>query len=186
MKSAETNSNAHDQQLNADTQTGQDLSAFMDAETDSLAVDLQSDLVRQNWAIYHVIGEAMREPSAIRPVTSAFAVRMSAALAREPIHGLAQPVVAPAPSGWRWQRAVMAWPGVAVAAAVASVIWVAQPLFEFGQQPDQVATFAQNEPAGNIARVFGEVEPQADYVSAHRQLAGPIGVRQVAFTPGAD
>jgi sigma-E factor negative regulatory protein RseA len=186
MKSTETNSNVHEQQVSTDTRNDQALSAFMDAEADSLTVDLQSESVRQQWAIYHVIGEAMREPSAITPVTDAFAVRMSAALAREPIHGHTQPVPAPTPSGWRWQKAVMAWPGVAVAAAVASVIWVAQPLFGFDQQPDQVATFAQSEPAGNIARVFDEVGPQADYVSAHRQLAGPIGVRQVAFTPGAD
>ena len=186
MESAKKSNRWRDEALTADMQPQQDLSAFMDSEHDSLEVDLQSDVVRERWAIYHVIGEALREPSAIRPVTRSFATRMSAALAREDMHGRtyvsdvrSQPVSA-------WRKLVLAWPGMAVAAAVVSVIWVAQPLFGLGQQPNQAMTFAQTDSVGPSSRVSDELEPQADYVSAHRQLAGPIGVRQLAFMPGAD
>lgn len=186
MESAKNPSSWRDETITADMQSEQALSAFMDAEHDSLELDLQSEAVRQRWVTYHVIGEAMREPSGIRPVTSSFAARMSAALAREEIHGhMPVSVLKPEPaSGWR--KALMAWPGVAMAAAVASVIWIAQPLFELNEPGRQAMTFGQTEQSANLSRALDEVEPQADYVSAHRQLAGPIGVRQLAFTPGAD
>ena len=186
MESAKNSDMWRNEAQASDMQQEQALSAFMDSEDDSLQMDLQLEAVRERWAIYHVIGETMREPSDIRPVTSAFAARMAAALARESMHGpshvsdvRSQPVPA-------WRRAFMAWPGVAVAAAVASVIWVAQPLFGVSQEPNQAMTFAQMESVAAPLRTIDEVEPQADYVSAHRQVAGPIGVRQLAFMPGAD
>lgn len=169
-----------------DMQPEQALSAFMDSEDDSLQVDLQLEAVREQWAIYHVIGEAMREPSAIRPVTSAFAARMSAALARESVHGSSHACEVRSRLVPAWRKAFMAWPGVAVAAAVASVIWVAQPLFGVSQESNEAMTFTQTQAVSASLHTTDQVEPQADYVSAHRQVAGPIGVRQLAFMPGAD
>ncbi len=169
------------------------LSAFVDGQANLDGVELASDEVRERWMLYHLIGDALREPTAVRPVTAEFSARMTAALAREAVHG--QPATrtdtvrnvtatkAPASS---WRRAVLAWPGVAVAAAVASVVWVAQPLFGLEQQSQQAMSVAQTESGGSAARMVEQARPESDYVSAHRQMAGPIAVRQVAFTPGAD
>lgn len=172
-----------------DRALAQSVSAFMDEQASIEGMELDSAPLRDRWAVYHLIGDALREPSATVPVSAEFTARMSAALAREAAHGLsARPVLEeqsrqPLP---RWRQAVLAWPGIAVAAAVASVVWVAQPLFELEQQAQQSMSIVQNEPVNSAAQIFEQARPESDYVSAHRQMAGPIAVRQVAFTPGVD
>lgn len=138
----------------------------------------------KDWAAYHLIGDVLRRSDAIEPVSETFAARMSAALAREAAHRpeesnrLSHSVdVAPTKSeetaGWkRW----VAWPAFAVTAAVASVVWVAQPLFT-----DQVSHVALTQstpiqPASESAF--------ADYADAHRQFAGPIAVQQASYVAG--
>lgn len=171
------------------------LSAFMDGEQSLVDIDIESDQARQHWSMYHLIGDAMREPSALPPVTAEFSSRVAAALARETPHGQSrfesqpQPQPQPQPvreSTSRWRQAVLAWPGLAVAAAVASVVWIAQPLFGVEREAETAMSVAKTEPVGNAALALDRVRPESDYVSAHRQMAGPIAVRQVAFTPGAD
>ena len=138
----------------------------------------------KDWAAYHLIGDVLRRSDAIRPVSETFAARMSAALAREVAHKpagssqLSHPVaVAPSRSeetaGWkRW----VAWPAFAVTAAVASVVWVAQPLFD-----DQVShvAFTQSTPIQPASE-----SAFADYTDAHRQFAGPIAVQQASYVSG--
>ncbi len=61
-----------------------------------------------------------------------------------------------------------------MAAAVASVVWMARPFFvpEAGAPVQQMASA---DPAGAKSPAI------RDYVTAHRQIAGPTGVRQVSF-----
>lgn len=165
------------------------LSAAMDGEASFEGIELGSYEIRHRWAVYHLIGDALRDPTAMLPVSGEFSSRMSAALARESAHGVQMPSPTQVPgrrpvAGWR--QAFLAWPGLAVAGAVASVVWVAQPLFDLEYQSQQAVSVAQTEPANPATRVAEQTRPESDYVSAHRQLAGPIAVRQVAFTPGVD
>lgn len=189
MNSAEHDTSKLHEQLLFDEIHAESLSAVIDGESSFDGLDLADIEIRQRWSLYHLIGDALREPSAVDGVSAEFAARMSAALAREPIHGqAAEPVSSARPnkmvSGWR--KAVLAWPGMAVAAAVVSVVWVAQPLFGVEQQTERVLSVAQTESPSVSASVSQAALPASDYVSAHRQMAGPVAVRQVAFTPGAD
>lgn len=176
----------------ADQELAQCLSAFMDGQANLDGVGLESNVIRERWALYHLIGDALREPTAATLVTAEFSARMSSALAREPAHGVAgeshhrehNPASRRSPVS-RWRQVVLAWPGLAVAGAIASVVWVAQPLFELEQQAQQRMSVAQTE-SGDSVRISGRATPESDYVSAHRQMAGPIAVRQVAFAPGAE
>lgn len=165
------------------------LSAVMDGEASAEGIELGLVSVRQRWTLYHLIGDVLREPTAAVPVSAEFSARMTAALARETAHGVS--VAPPAQKQPqqrlpKWRQAVLAWPGLAVAAAVASVVWVAQPLFGLEQEAQQAMSVAQNEPVNSAVQIVERARPESDYVSAHRQMAGPIAVRQVAFTPGVD
>ena len=69
--------------------------------------------------------------------------------------------------------------GLAVAAAVATVAWVAQPYLSGGSPGgDRVLADAS-------AGVGTEDASLRDYLEAHRQMAGPSAVRQVSFDAGA-
>lgn len=167
------------------TETRELLCALVDGELDRHDVSRTVEgCDTRDWVAYHLIGDVMRRSDAVAPVSEAFAARMSAALEREPVYRLdpehlekpsnLKPEVSVEPPGWRrW----LAWPTIAVSAAVASVVWVAQPLFEI--DPSQVAlTTPVTEPAVSETAL-------SDYTEAHRQLAGPISIQQVSFMPGA-
>jgi sigma-E factor negative regulatory protein RseA len=156
----------------------EDASAVFDGE-----LDLQSEVEHHpehlsQWSTYGLIGDAMRDPALLKPVSAAFSVRLSAALAREPVHQVNQPVdqaVKVKPRSWsNW----FAWPSLAVAAAVVSVVWVAQPLLA----PEDAASPAL------VLTESAELDPAVinDYMDAHRQLSGPIAVRQASHLPGAE
>lgn len=97
------------------------ISALMDGELASaeaarVVADMRAhDALREAWDTYHLIGDALRrEPCADCEVLDAVAQR----LAREPT--ILAPRRAPFEAGRRW-----ALPGLAAAAAVASVSWMA-------------------------------------------------------------
>jgi sigma-E factor negative regulatory protein RseA len=71
------------------------------------------------------------------------------------------------------------WPSVAMAAAVASVVWVAKPLFV----PELSVPSAQTANANVQSPVATNLETSAvrDYVTAHRQISGPSNVRPASF-----
>ena len=71
------------------------------------------------------------------------------------------------------------WPSVAMAAAVASVVWVAKPLFV----PELSAPATQTAKANTQSPVATNLEASAvrDYVTAHRQISGPSNVRPASF-----
>jgi len=165
----------------------QALSAYVDGQGVASSIDLSDPALKQRWTEYQLISDALRDPSSLTPVSQAFTARMSAALARELAHGhlsdTSEAVEVVRPSFW--ERTTMAWPGLAVASAVASVVWIAQPLFGLEQGIESPVT-VQTVPSEGVAVTQDGSSPTADYVSAHRHLAGPIAPRQVAFMPGGD
>ena len=147
------------------------VSAWVDGQEDLRVDELNTPHARQVWDTYHLIGDVMRSDDlAIQP-SARFLARVSVALDAEP------PIVAPASVRRRhlWRVSLS---GVAVAAAVASVVWVALPAFfggagASGSQPvlAQVDESAQQP-----------VDPAlADYMAAHQAMAGAGPVRQVSY-----
>jgi sigma-E factor negative regulatory protein RseA len=157
------------------------LSALLDGQ--ATTEDWSERLYEQQerWSTYQLIGDAMREPDLVRPISSAFTARMSAALARESAHSsvvAAQTPQQPRPVAKPAWGLRFAWPSLAVTAAVLSVIWVAQPIFQQTQSPVLTPMATADNP---------RVDPVAlDYADAHRQFSGPIAVRQASYTPGVD
>lgn len=184
MESARNLDEVTRESIDSSAGTAQAVSDFMDAQRDGFDGVVNWGEVRERWRLYHVVREVLQESHPPEPVTSSFSVRMAAALENEPIHQTPQQATerakAHSSSVRFWPRL---WPALAVTAAVASVIWVAQPML-VGQSPDASMAFVQPEAAELISAAEGQ--PQAAYVSAHRQIAAPIAVRQVALMPGVD
>lgn len=151
----------------SDSHWGETLSAYMDGESpDAWPVDLDTANGRQTWDTYHLIGDVLRNPELAATPSAAFRARISRAIEDE------LPIVA-APRRMKPMRLGLS--GLAVAAAVASVVWVAQPYFGQGDAPVAVQT---------LAEANADTPGLGDYLEAHRQVAGPNSVRQVSFEPG--
>lgn len=166
------------------------ISAWMDgdAETD-MPTHLTSTQGQSTWDLYHLIGDTLRTPALALPATHSLQQRISQAIALEPAI-----VAAPAPAsrsqlasaatatnGLRsWGRTV--WPGVAMAAAVASVIWVAKPFLlpELATSSEQIAEVTPAQPVRSTEVAFNAPVVR-DYVNTHREISGPANVRQVSF-----
>ncbi|HLT99225.1 MAG TPA: sigma-E factor negative regulatory protein [Burkholderiaceae bacterium] len=142
------------------------ISAWIDAEADIRPEDLDTPYGRRVWDTYHLIGDVLRsEDLAIKPSDFLYA-RISRAIDEEP------PIVAPHVQPMRrFARAGVS--GLAVAAAVAAVAWVAMPYFTAGEQ-----TVMQAQSQAPAA------EGLYDYVAAHHDITGVGPVRQVSFEPG--
>jgi sigma-E factor negative regulatory protein RseA len=176
------------------------LSSFMDAEAadegDRLPDFLTSSEGLARWDAYHLIGDVLRTPDLAHPVSAGFHARFLAALEQEtPI------IAAPRRNPQRRFMTRYGLPGLAAAAAVASVTWMAQPYF--GSQPglgnDFSATMAFAGPRdGQVSQVSAPVAPAAapvltndntpadmslaEYLDAHRQISGRSPMRQVSNT----
>lgn len=174
----------HSESSRVDTQElSVTISAWMDGDdVASMPEAVLSEQGRQTWQVYHLIGDTLRTPELAIPPTSDLRARIAQALVTEPAI-----IAAPRPphvdskqkrTGKIWRTIV--WPSVAMAAAVASVVWVARPFL----LPDSGVSGAQM--AGAVppkSAVASNVDAPAvrDYVSAHRQLSGPANVRQASF-----
>jgi sigma-E factor negative regulatory protein RseA len=166
------------------------ISAWMDGdENTDMPEHLRSDQGRATWELYHLIGDALRTPELAMPVAHSLQQKISLALREEPaIIAVAKPVVAThmhsdlaAKKSTRfWGKSV--WPGVAMAAAVASVIWVAKPFLlpEFSSPTEQVADVTIDQPL-RATEVAFNAPVVRDYVNTHREMSGPANVRQVSF-----
>jgi len=146
------------------------VSAWMDAEsTRDWADKLDTAAGRRTWEMYHLIGDVLRSADlALKPATD-FNARLAQALEREPTFSV----------GARRRLLVRGGlSGLALAATVAAVVWIARPdlidaepgvtvLAEAGTAP--VAPFGLN-----------------DYLDAHWQMAGPSAVRHVSFDAGVE
>ncbi|MGE8602823.1 sigma-E factor negative regulatory protein [Bordetella trematum] len=142
------------------------VSAWMDGEgSDDIINELVSEPGRKAWDTYHLIGDALRSSDLVIEPSEGFQARLSRALDAE------LPIVA-APK--RRSPLRLGLSSLAVAAAVATVAWVAQPYLG---STDTVS-------APILADASRDERGLGDYLEAHRQMAGPSAVRQVSFETG--
>jgi len=154
------------------------LSAWLDGASQHDCADdvftskvLASNTARATWDTYHLIGDVMRTPDLAIAPTPAFSAKLAQALAAESAHQAVHAVPSSRPFA-RWT-----WPGLALAAALALVFWVARP-FLFDLDPD-AAVLAEQQRQREAVAAFN------DYLDAHRQLVGPGMGRQPAWRGGA-
>jgi negative regulator of sigma E activity len=155
----------------------------------SIGADIDPLEHREDWAIYALIADSLAHPSAqVLGPSVEFTARLSAALQREPAHQVAfetaqdraaTPLSNSSTSPRAWSR-WFSWPSLAMAAAVAAVVWVAQPLLMLNDDLVVVAT----PTVATETPLDGEIV--SDYANAHRQFSGPIAVRQATFEPEAE
>lgn len=148
------------------------VSAWMDGEeADDILPGLLTREGRQTWDTYHLIGDALRNADLALTPGASFHARLSRALDAE------LPIVA-APR--RRSPLRLGLSGLAVAAAVATVAWVAQPYLAGGSPGTQTRVLADASVSAGA-----DTSGLSDYLEAHRQMAGPSAVRQVSFDVGA-
>ncbi|MYN13713.1 hypothetical protein GSY71_11260 [Pusillimonas sp. TS35] len=139
------------------------ISGWVDGDGEIRPEELDTPYGRQLWETYHLIGDTLRNPDlAIKP-SDRFYARVSAAIDAEP-H-----IVAPRLA--RHHHLRLGLSGLAVAAAVASVVWVALPYLAGSEAPTNVQVMAN----------AGEEAGLGDYLYAHQELAGAGPARRVSF-----
>ncbi|TAM85261.1 MAG: hypothetical protein EPN41_12490 [Candidimonas sp.] len=144
------------------------VSAWVDGEESVRAEALSSPYGRRVWDTYHLIGDVMRNEGLAIVPSARFYARLSQAIDEEPA------IVAP--HARRRFRVRLGVSGLVVAAAVASVVWVALPHFselESGPAATPVVASANDDPG------------LSDYLDAHSQLVGSGPIQQVSFDLGA-
>lgn len=171
------------------------LSAYMDGELADEADEAEAAVSaylatgagRADWDLYHLVGDVVRTPELALPVSSGFHRRFLEALEHE------APIVA-APRRTISHRFMTRYgfPGLAAAAAVASVTWIAQPYFGGQGAPVEFSASAQPAATPAVVQVAApaaarRAEPAVDvslgeYLEAHRQIAGRSAIRQVSAT----
>lgn len=162
------------------------ISAWMDGDSETdMPEGLLNKQGRETWDLYHLIGDTLRTPELALTAGHSLQARIAQEIKNEPsIVAAPKPVAAQSQANkhkmQRWSKAI--WPGVAMAAAVASVIWVAKPfvLPEYSAPAEQVAE-ATPAPVRLVNEVALNAPVVRDYVSAHRQISGPANVRQVSY-----
>ncbi|WP_459617714.1 sigma-E factor negative regulatory protein [Bordetella sp. 2513F-2] len=146
------------------------ISAWMDGEAaDDFLPELASPHGRQAWDTYHLIGDVLRNTDLALSPSPDFQARLAKALEAE------LPIVAPV-AARRRSALRLSLSGLAVVAAVATVVWVAQPYLHGSGGEAQVLADASG-PAPDDTGL-------GDYLEAHRQMAGPSAIRQVSFDTG--
>lgn len=157
--------------LTAESSWEESVSAWMDGEgSEDFFPEMSHPHGRQTWDTYHLIGDALRNADLAVSPSVQFQARLARALEAE------LPIVA-APR--RRSPLRLGLSGLAVAAAVATVAWVAQPYIT-GAPAGETRVLADATPAS-----AGDDAGLRDYLEAHRQVAGPSAVRQVSFDAGA-
>jgi sigma-E factor negative regulatory protein RseA len=153
------------------------LSAWMDGEDCGDYGHSRNDGVqnRQVWETYHLVGDVLRNPDLAIRTSAAFRARLTRALDAE------LPIVA-APKR-RASPLRLGISGLAVAAALVAVVWVAQPYLT-----DGAASGARVAEANytNASASAADDATLSEYLEAHRQMAGPSAVRQVSFANGIE
>jgi sigma-E factor negative regulatory protein RseA len=145
------------------------ISAWLDGEAPGNPDLHLSHANRQVWDTYHFIGDVMRSNElAVRP-SAQFQVRLGRALdAERPILATPQRKSSLGPA-WR-----IGLSGAAMAAVVATVVWIARPAF-VGTGTDATQVLADMTPSAF------EDSALSAYLEAHRQMAGPSAIHQVSF-----
>ncbi|MGH6609354.1 MAG: sigma-E factor negative regulatory protein [Burkholderiaceae bacterium] len=165
------------------------ISALLDGELDRSQAEAMIGAIcadasmKQAWRELHLVGDALRSHEVAACDADGFCARVAAALASEPT------VLAPRaarPSSLRRY-----WiPGMAVAASVAAVGFIAVPLL---RAPDtttiaksatppaiEVAADASAKDLPTIANARGLGSSYSPYLAAHRELSGPSVVPRAA------
>lgn len=158
------------------------VSAWMDGDIDTdMPEALLTPQGQETWALYHLIGDTLRTPGMATVSTPSLQQRIAEQLKNEPaIIAQPKPVSTAAQKTRFWGK--NAWSGVAMAAALASVIWVAKPFLlpEFSGAIEQVAEIAP-APTTAIKEIALNTPLISDYVSAHRQMSGLAHVSQASY-----
>ncbi|HEU4622040.1 MAG TPA: sigma-E factor negative regulatory protein [Burkholderiaceae bacterium] len=131
---------------------------------------LDDPFERDRWLTYQAIGDALRL-GATSLDDQAFASRMAKALEQEPIHFPPAPLRAEPSPARRWRKAWRQYgaPAVAIAAAVATVSWIALP------------TLFQSAPATAPVQAAAPLPPTLhEYLFAHQQYAPSTRMQGVA------
>ncbi len=153
------------------------ISAWMDGdEQASMPEVLKTEQGKETWQLYHLIGDALRTPELAQPPATDFSSRVAQAIAAEPT--ILAPHALPSQHNASWMRRY-GWPSFAMAAAVASVVWVARPFFV----PEMINSSGQVAVSAPSSVVATSLDPSVmqPYMSAHRQVSGPASVRQVSY-----
>jgi negative regulator of sigma E activity len=145
------------------------LSATLDAEGIEHFNHANVDVLlsqKQDWELYHLIGDVMRNPQKI-----AHKIDLEPTFSTSSIHKSVK-----TSSVSRWQRY---WPTLAMTAAVVSVAWVARPVVEQMQGSQTAAQFARSHTQSLTASARLQ-----SYVRAHRDLSGPAVVQVMPLVDG--
>lgn len=169
------------------------LSAYMDGELDDasggvgaarLPAHLATVRGRADWDLYHLVGDVVRTPELAVSVSTGFHQRFLAALEQE-----APIVAAPRRKVSRHFMTRYGFPGLAAAAAVASVTWIAQPYFGGQGMPVEFSASTQQATAPAVVQASSQAAVRreqpvdvslSEYLDAHRQIAGRSAIRQVS------
>ncbi len=148
------------------------VSAWMDGEDEIRPEDLDSPYGRQIWDIYHLVGDVLRSDDLALKPSDLFYARLSKAIDEEP--PLAASRTLKRYVNWR-----MGLSGLAVAAAVSSIVWVSLPYLT---GPESIPTVAPQ-----VVVAVADDAGVWDYLEAHSQIAGsgalPV-TRPVSFETG--
>ena len=161
------------------------MSAFIDGELEAadaariLVACRQQQTLKEDWAVYHCIGDILRSDE-----MGCHSTRLSAAIAlrleAEPFL-MASPVSTPGVNGPRWRRPTTV---AAAAAAVIAVALIALP--QSRQQSDQVAAVEIAPVAAPTPVLLPPPSVSGEYIAAHRQYARTAGIQagigQVSFS----
>jgi len=138
------------------------ISAWVDGQDDIRPEDVATPYGRQLWDTYHLIGDVMRNDGLAFKPSPLFYARLSKTIDAEPA------IVAPA----RWWSRRTALSGLAVAAAVAMVAWVALPyVISPDANPTDQAILASASDDGALR----------DYLEAHQEIIGSGAIQRAAF-----
>lgn len=148
------------------------LSAFMDGEAEMPEWLSRSTQASREWDTYHLIGDVLRTPGLARTASPDFSRRLAQALADEPA------IVAPRRRQSGRTLARYSLSGVALAAAVAAVTWVAQPYIAPGGAVLQAADTRGGTRQAVMSASLPLDPTLVDYFDAHRNMAGMGAVTQ--------
>ncbi|MCU0949961.1 MAG: sigma-E factor negative regulatory protein [Burkholderiaceae bacterium] len=184
------------ERLDAEASLRERISCLMDGADDAAALSAlcADDRAREDWAIWHMAGDALRSSEVAALHSPRFASRVSQALAAEPA------IVAPRALSASPSRAMrrLVLPGAAAAAAVAVMAFIAVPMlrgagevegsgFEVARvqgasQPS--GSMVQTVPVSSIARGLPAPGVQTvnfdAYISAHSQMSGTLGLSRTS------
>ncbi len=174
------------------------LSSFMDGEMDPDGVDAilracrTGAGLREDWAIYHCIGDVLRSGD-MGGHSERLAAKFAEQLSREPHLMVTRPLAAARTSVSRTASFAAALAGVAAVALVALPLWngSADRALQAGAKTDPASVVTAAAPP--VAPVTPVAVPQVsrEFLAAHRQYSGGLvmqgvvgQVRSVALEPG--